>query len=249
MARQRFQSPAQGGSQGGQAYAKDASSEDNAGRTESQQMFALRPLLKKPQGDDKEVQRFRAKVIADQKQLKALLGHRIHQARIHREEEETRRRNEIATKIMEALQKPNQPTQGESPTFMGTSIAGNAAYASVVDVLTASEGLIAQYQRLDNIIKDLWNEDAESVADKWKQDIHETEMQLKMGARVALRNVKKVLGADVESDEVVAAEEGVDENMEGVVGEELDYELQKSLRYAERGIKRMVKGLPKDEDD
>ena len=130
---------------------------------------------------------------------------------------------------------------------MGTGIAGNAAYASTVDVLTASEGLIAQYQRLDNIIKDLRNEDAESVADKWKQDIHEAEMQLKMGARVALRNVKKVLGADIESDEVAAADEGADENMEGAAGEELDYELQKSLRYAERGIKRMVKGLPKDE--
>jgi hypothetical protein len=27
----------------------------------------------------------------------------------------------------------------------------------------------------------------------------------------------------------------------------LDYELQRSLRYAERGVKRMVKGLPMDE--
>ncbi|KAJ4371540.1 hypothetical protein N0V83_004759 [Neocucurbitaria cava] len=245
MARRRVQSAAQNVSQGGQAYAKDSSSDDNPARTESQQMLALRPLLKKPQGNDREVNRFRAKVAADQKQLKALLEQRVHQA----EETKRRRRTQIATKIMEALQAPNHPPQGETPTFDGTKITGNITYASAVDVLTASEGLITQYQRLDDRIRDLRNEDTDSVVDKWKQDIHETEMQLKMGARVALRNVKKVLGADVMDDEV--AEESAEDKMEGVVlvEEELNYELAKGLRYAERGVKRMVKGLPKDEDN
>jgi hypothetical protein len=32
--------------------------------------------------------------------------------------------------------------------------------------------------------------------------------------------------------------------VEGNTTRELNYELQKSLRYAERGVKRMVKGLP-----
>jgi hypothetical protein len=65
-----------------------------------------------------------------------------------------------------------------------------------------------------------------------------------MGARVALRNVKKVLGADAEG----GTDEDGDVDMEGEGKTvELNYELQKSLRYAERGIKRMVKGLPVDE--
>lgn len=170
----------------------------------------------------------------------------------HREEEETRRRNEIATKITEALKTPNQPIQGVTATFAGSKIASNAVYASVVDVLTASEGLVTEYQRLDKIIEDLRNERTESVADIWRQDIEMTKEQLKMGARVALRNVKKVLGADVETEEPAMTDEDRGEGMEGVVHEEeeeeeeLNYELQKSLRYAERGVKRMVKGLPND---
>ncbi|KAF1845427.1 uncharacterized protein K460DRAFT_395090 [Cucurbitaria berberidis CBS 394.84] len=248
MARRRVQPPVQDATQGRRARAKDAESEDDASKADSQQILALRPLLKKPKGGDKEVEHFREKVTADQEQLRALLEQRMHQA----EEEEARRRYEIAATIMEALETPNQAIQGQTPTLGGTKIASNTAYASVSDVLKASEGLIVEYQRLDNIIKGLRDERTESVADTWKQNLDETEKQLKMGARVALRNVKKVLGADTEGEELAPVDEDGDEKMEGVVGEaetetELNYELHRSLRYAERGVKRMVKGLPNDE--
>ena len=169
-----------------------------------------------------------------------------------REEEETRRRNEIASKIEQALKTPNRPIQGDTTTFAGTKIAGNAVYAFVTAVLTASERLITEYQRLDNTIKDLCTERTDSIADTWKQDIHKTEEQLKMGARVALRNVKKVLGAHVENEEPAISNEDGGGEMEGVVCEdekELNYELRRSLRYAGRGVKRMAKGLPIDEVD
>lgn len=68
------------------------------------------------------------------------------------------------------------------------------------DVLNASEGLINEYQRLDDIISRLRMEESHSIADMWKQDLQETDKQLRLGARVALRNVKKALGADVEGD-------------------------------------------------
>jgi hypothetical protein len=98
------------------------------------------------------------------------------------------------------------------------------------------------------MIANLRDEQSDPIADTWKQDVEETDRQLKMGARVALRNVKKVLGADVEGDGLGRTDEDGDVDMEGE-GEkvELNYELQKSLRYAERGVKRMVKGLPMDE--
>lgn len=141
--------------------------------------------------------------------------------------------------------------QAEAPTYAGTKIAGNEMYASTISILIASQGLIKEYERLNDMIMALQNEHSQPIADTWKHNITETEAQLKMGARVALRNVKKVLGADVRSeDEGREMEDGHgDEDMMEVAGNEegkLNYELQKSLRYAERGIKRMVKGLPDD---
>jgi hypothetical protein len=108
-------------------------------------------------------------------------------------------------------------------------------------MLSASEGLVKQYQRLDDTIGELREGQYEPIADTWKQDVEDTDRQLKMGARVALRNVKKVLGADADADE------DVDMESEGDGKVELSFELQRSLRYAERGVRRMVKGLPIEE--
>jgi hypothetical protein len=128
-----------------------------------------------------------------------------------------------------------------------TTIAENAAFAPVADILAASECLIAQYERLDDMVTKMQSDQAGPMTDIWNQDVQEAEKQLKMGARVALRNVKRVLGAVVE-DEAIGAQDGDDEVAANDEGEkELNYELQKSLRYAERGVKRMVKGLPVDE--
>jgi hypothetical protein len=155
------------------------------------------------------------------------------------EEAETRRRNEIASAIFNALKTPNRPTQSDAPTFTGTKIADNAAYEPVANVLTASEALLDEYERLDKMIADMRDEEAEPVAAMWQQEIQEAEQKLQLGARVALRNVKKVLGAeDADHEEM---------HDDGEEKQELNYELQKSLRYAERGVKRMVKGLPEDE--
>jgi len=151
--------------------------------------------------------------------------------------------------IENALKTPDRPFEGEAPTYTGTSIAENAAYTPVAGVLAASENLIKEYERLDKMSKDMQQEDAKPVAETWNQELAEAERQLKMGARVALRNVKKVLGADTEEDERGVTEGDGDEEMQDAEGgQELNYELQKSLRYAERGVKRMVKGLPDDEE-
>ncbi|KAI4698821.1 hypothetical protein J4E81_005432 [Alternaria sp. BMP 2799] len=205
---------------------------------ESQQMLSLSRLLEKPKKDDTQMQEFRATINADQKKYNTLLAQRKLQA----EKEEERRREELTSTIFEALQTPNRPVKGKPETFAGTQIAGNAVYTLVTSVLRASEALVNEYQRLDGMIAQLREEQPDTIADTWKQDIEDTDKQLKKGARVALRNVKKVLGADVE-DSVMTDEDG-DVDMEGGEKVELNYELQKSLRYAERGVKRMVKGLP-----
>ncbi len=156
--------------------------------------------------------------------------------------EEQRRGEELASTILEALQTPNRPAQSERATFLATQIAGNAVYTSVDSVLSASERLINEYRRLDGMIAKLREEQPDTIADTWKQDIEDTDKQLKKGARVAVRNVKKMLGGNAENP--VMTDEDGDVDMEGDAKVGLNYELQRSLRYAERGVKRMVKGLP-----
>lgn len=158
--------------------------------------------------------------------------------------QEQRHRDELAATILEALRTPNQTVKNETADFKGTRIAGNAVYASVTTILTASSSLVNEYRRLDDMITKLRNEQPATLADTWKHDVEDTDRQLRRGARVALRNVKKVLGADVEHVVLGEADEDGDVEMEGGEEVELNYELRKSLRYAERGVKRMVKGLP-----
>jgi hypothetical protein len=155
----------------------------------------------------------------------------------HSKEVETRRGNEIASFILNALKTPNRPVQAEPPTYPGTKIAENAAHATVAVFLSASEGLVTEFKRLDKMSRDMQNEDAAPVAETWDQELQEAERQLRLGARVARRNVVKVLGGVVDAD-------GDEEMLDAESGQELNYEFQTSLRYLERGVKRMVKGLP-----
>jgi hypothetical protein len=116
----------------------------------------------------------------------------------------------------------------------------------LADVLTSAQALLEEYERLDKMISDMRDEQTSPLAETWHQDVEDTKQKLEMGARVALRNVKKVLGAEVDDDAKDRAEVEDEETL--VKDDTLNYELQKSLRYVERGVKRMVKGLPVDED-
>ncbi|KAF2036744.1 hypothetical protein EK21DRAFT_51354 [Setomelanomma holmii] len=241
MARRRPLSPAEGAPSSRRGQIKERGNDDENGNTESQQILAVGSLLKKPKHDDKEMQQFRTTVATERKRMKQLLDQRVRQA----EKEESRRRTEIASTIVNALQKPSRAVQGDAPTFAGTTIAENSAYTPVPGLLAASAGLIAEYERLDDMVTNMQDDQAGSLAETWTQDLQEAETQLKLGARVALRNVKKVLGADVE-DELKQEKDG-DEDMANEGEHELNFELNDSLRYAERGVRRMVKGIPTDE--
>ena len=158
--------------------------------------------------------------------------------------QEQRHRDELAAIILKALRTPNQNVNRETANFKGTRIAGNAIYASITTILTASSSLVDEYRRLDDMITKLRNEQPAALVDTWKHDVEDTDRQLRRGARVALRNVKKMLDADVEDVVMGEADEDGDVKMEDGEEVELNYELRKSLKYAERGVKRMVKGLP-----
>ena len=111
--------------------------------------------------------------------------------------------------------------------------------------MTASERLIEQYTQLDKTVAEMRGEQAVPLAETIHGDLQKANRTLQMGARVALRKVKKVLGVETGD-----GDDDEDEDMDGdtlVEETELEYELQRSLRYAERGIRRMVKGLRDEE--
>ena len=111
----------------------------------------------------------------------------------------------------------------------------------------ASEHLVGEYDRLDKMVVSMRDAEPEGITEAWTEDVERTARLLKIGAETAIRNVKKVLGADVGSEEEGEAEdEG--ERLQGPEKMVLSYELQKSLQYAERGVKKMVKCLPQDEE-
>ncbi|KAF9700338.1 hypothetical protein EKO04_001410 [Ascochyta lentis] len=219
------------------------SSASDAEGDESQRVTALSSLLQTPKPKIKDLQNFKAKITADQQELKALLEQRQSQA----EEFSTRRRNELTKSILDALQTPNQTIQGVPPTLGNTKIARNAIFKSAANICAASEHLVDEYIRLDTAIAEIQAAEPEGVAEAWTADVEKTARLLKIGAETAIKNLKKVLGADVEAnkkDEKIEAGEGMDK----IEKMELNYELQKSLQYAERGVKKMVKNLPQDED-
>lgn len=163
-----------------------------------------------------------------------------------------RRRNELTKAILDALQTPNRPLQGTTPTLRDTSIARNAVFKSVAHVLTASEHLIGEYDRLEKAIASTRDAEPEGVAETWVEEVEKTARLLRIGAEAAIRNVKKVLGAEVSVDGTEVSVDGTEdrglvEQMFGAEKTELNYELKRSLQCAERGVKKMVQGLPEGE--
>ena len=156
----------------------------------------------------------------------------------HSENREARRRDELSALVNEALTKPSKATKQKPATFKNTKIVGNASYSSAVHINAACCKMLAEYQELDSMIEHLSGQSMTTITDQWAQDIQEKERLLRLGHKTAVRNVKKVLGMGVNEAE---PRENRDEK-------ELNMELRNGLRYVERGVKRMVKGLPRDED-
>ena len=142
--------------------------------------------------------------------------------------------------IVEALGKPTTPIKNEPSTFGNTKIVGNSIFSSAIKVNTTYYNMLSQYYDLESMIEELVPVNNTTITDKWMQDIEETERLLRVGHKTAARNVKRVLG--MESDGCETDEGG--QNGIGVL-EKLNMELREGLRYTERGVKRMVKGIPK----
>ncbi|KAF3037781.1 hypothetical protein E8E12_003608 [Didymella heteroderae] len=223
------------------ALSQSSTSDDG---DESQRVIALDSLLQTPKTNHKELQDFKAKVAADRQELKTLLGQCVRRA----EQASVRRHHKLTEAILGALQTPNRPVQGTPPTFGESKIVRNAVLKSVASVLTASRELVHEYDRLDKMVVGIREAEPEGVAESWAEEVNRTAKLLKIGAETATKHVQKVLGADVEGGDTKGStlvEDG--ETMEALERMELNCELHKGLVYAERGIKKMIKGLSEPE--
>lgn len=164
--------------------------------------------------------------------------------------------------ISRALSAPSSATHtpkggagGEDfPAYANTAIALNTFYKSSLDVLNASKDLVADYDEIERTIADAAMKGAEQdEAEDWKRELQKAQRLIGLGKRKALRDVKKVLGADVEDEDMPDAGHvdggkiGNGNHGNNLFDYEVNCELQRALRYAERGVKRMAKCLPRDE--
>ncbi|KAF1956923.1 hypothetical protein CC80DRAFT_471228 [Byssothecium circinans] len=238
MARQRAQSILPNASHEAavsRGRAKKDDAEEQAANTDSQQVLAVPRFLQQPKGDDKEIKQFCQQVAADQRELKGLLRQRLKDA----SDEEAKRREEIASVLAQALSSPNQRAPNDvSPTLPNTKISMNATIEIASKLNKKCQTLISDYEEFEAMITQMAGEQKNSVTDTWTQDVKDTEEKLTLEYKLAIKKVEKMLGGHAEEDENGPGK-GEDS---GKV-----YELHKCLKYAERGVKRMVKGLPKEE--
>jgi hypothetical protein len=112
-------------------------------------------------------------------------------------------------------------------------------FDSAAKVSAACKSLVSEYNGFEAMVADMAGDKQNQVSKIWAQDVAEAERKLRLGHKVALRSVKKVLGAE----EGVNGADADDGEMGGddVVTGELNYGLLQGLRYAERGVKRMVR--------
>jgi len=159
------------------------------------------------------------------------------------EGEDSRRRKEISSLIAKALRAPESFTEGETATFPHTKIASNPTLASAKKVNTACQRLLSEYNSLEATLAGMAEDVNNTATERWARDVEETERRLRLGHKIAVRNVKRMLDGKVKENDM-----DEEEAASGFVQKELNMALHKSLGYAERGVKRMVKGLPQDAD-
>lgn len=162
-----------------------------------------------------------------------------------REEQYSQHRDELASFLSEALKKTNRHVRHAVTAFPDTKIAINPIFALAERVGVASQRVLSEYASFEKMVLNMRDETKDTVLHAWSRDLQETERLIDCGYKTALRNVRKVLdGKENQSSQF--ADEGKMEQEGKQPQENLDYGLLKSLRYVERGVKRMVKSLPKD---
>ncbi|PVH94299.1 hypothetical protein DM02DRAFT_676276 [Periconia macrospinosa] len=220
---------------------KRGNEETDSAACEEQEVAVPKPS-KRSKGDDEVIQQFRDQVKKDQNELEQLFQQRSEEA----EQEDKHRRDGFISMLGETLHAPHQSLSNDAvPTNpRNVYFAANSLHMSLSTISESCQSLLFKYNSLENLITQMANELDTSVTEAWATDVAETEKLLGLGHKQAVRGMKRALGmgAGGTGEEIPRIEGFQKEEKHG-------FELQKSLRCAERGVRRMVKGLPRSETD
>ena len=166
----------------------------------------------------------------------------------------------VAAKIAKAFKKPPADSRDKKPD--GDHTRNSAAVATVPTshpdfeyasrVIELSRSLISEYETMSTKVRLVLPEQDRSIIVDWQNHFDNTVRLLGIGHKLALRDVGKVLNLN-EGNENEKVENTEDEDESGVgsafpwVKASRSVGLMSTLQYAERGVKRMAKGLPLDE--
>jgi hypothetical protein len=165
----------------------------------------------------------------------------------------------VAAKIAKAFKKPPADSRGKKPD--GSHTRNSAAVATVPShpdfeyasrAIELSRGLVSEYETISTKVRPVLPEQDRSIIVDWQNHFDNTVRLLGIGHKLALRDVGKVLNLN-EGNENEKVENTEDEDESGVgsafpwVKASRSVGLMLTLQYAERGVKRMAKGLPLDE--
>jgi hypothetical protein len=165
----------------------------------------------------------------------------------------------VAAKIAKAFKTPPADFRGKKPD--GSHTRNSATVATVPTshpdfeyasrVIELSRGLISEYETMSTKVRPVLPEQDRSIIVDWQNHFDNTVRLLGIGHKLALRDVGKVLNLN-EGNENEKVENTEDEDESGVgsafpwVKASRSVGLMSTLQYAERGVKRMAKGLPLD---
>ncbi|KAF2749577.1 hypothetical protein M011DRAFT_312510 [Sporormia fimetaria CBS 119925] len=194
--------------------------------TESQHGAHVVYKLLSNKDKDKDSRKFREQVENDRQELKALLRQGIRQI-----EQKNRSRCDEFDKLVEEALRSETPREGDS------NGRAQASYDTLKTFKSTYENALCLFERIRDLaddfhsMEDMLSEARErpmerATGNKWREEVEETQRLLGLGRNKALRTVGRVVGLE-------NAVDGTD-----------TMELHRSLVYLERGVKRMVKGLP-----
>ena len=142
------------------------------------------------------------------------------------------------------------PAAASTPLVL--SVATHQFCTTADRLVRASRKLVADYETMAAHVGEAATAVHRAADDDavraWSANVRRTRSLLEHGYRTMLRRGARLLG--VGADEGVPAEEpgerGPVKDAEADIAAERDGDVLTTLRYAERGVKRMAKGLPQD---
>ncbi|OCL04739.1 hypothetical protein AOQ84DRAFT_415553, partial [Glonium stellatum] len=223
---------------------------------DGRQLLALSKILHKPKRTDKALQEFRNRVEGNQRELEKLLEQKeddiAHSGIQHQ--------HDISVRIAKAFRKLPADSKGKKSTGIHTKYSTAAAvpishpnFDQASRVVELSRDLLSEYETISTNVRRANPEQDQSITIDWENHFDDTIRLLSTGHRLALRDIGKVLDSSKRNtNEQGGNAEDEDENEE--VSSAFQWSrtnrssgLTSTLQYAERGVRRIAKGLPRSE--